>query len=225
MVQRHQLEEAPPGARVSPCPRCRREVYYLLAMPSGLPVPVNPTPQLGAVVAPPAPGVGGLFGVAEEPGTAMTAGGWPARVGQDVPRDVLVWVLHVPSCTNKRLSGARRVLEDEVPPLRPPVQDTKADRCSRCRRSILWLQTVNGKAVPLDPERHVGAPLTKEQAALLKGCAGVARGYTLRGEALAFLEDPAAARPPADLVAALPPGETFHLTHFASCPFAAGFRR
>ena len=70
--------------------------------------------------------------------------------------------------------------------------------CARCYAAIRWAKTPKGKAIPIDampPE---------------DGRANVVLSRDLLGELLATT---------------VKPGEGTHVSHFATCPYAAEFRR
>jgi hypothetical protein len=74
------------------------------------------------------------------------------------------------------------------------------DRCKSCRAQILWVVTVAGKVMPVDPE-----PAAAGNVQLLEtGCRVLSAGA---------LED------------ARSLGLPLHLSHFATCPTAAQHRR
>lgn len=97
----------------------------------------------------------------------------------------------------------------------PPERGT----CKGCGAAMLWVRTVEGKRVPLDPEPVKGQRLVQGERA-----AGgrIVRGYTLTGAMLAVLVD----APPPQLFDAPPAEEaTVYVSHFATCPDREAFTR
>lgn len=93
-------------------------------------------------------------------------------------------------------------------------------KCRGCGGAILWIRSVQGKAVPLDPEPYRGFVLSKKEARELRGTSDLRRGYNRYGEVVAIrvggqqlLLDSERER------------ETIWETHFASCPRRRAFRR
>lgn len=96
----------------------------------------------------------------------------------------------------------------------PPEEGT----CRGCGARMLWIRTVEGKRVPLDPAPHTGPQLLTGERAPAGG--KLVRGYTLAGAMLAVLEE----LPPAQLFdAPAAPEATVYVSHFATCPDREAF--
>lgn len=96
----------------------------------------------------------------------------------------------------------------------PPEEGT----CRGCGARMLWIRTVEGKRVPLDPIPVTGPRLVTGERA--PAGARLVRGYTLTGAMVAVLAD----LPPAQLFDAPAAEEaTVYVSHFATCPDREAF--
>lgn len=186
------------------CPYCRRQVFQVRDAAAGRLVILEPTEVNGLV----ANGTGGNPSVVE----GWTAEGQAAHVNPDAtsagPR-LTVYRDHARVCWQAARAGRR-----------PVDQDPERKACTGCGAPMLWIRTVDGKRVPLDPEPHHG-PLYATGEPVPEGF-HVVRGYGLDGAVRAILEGNAAG-----LFGELPKGDraTLYVTHFATCPERDSFKR
>lgn len=159
-----------------------------------------------------------LVGPNDPPGTVRgyTADGRPARVNPEAAlregdAQLTIHLAHASSCW--RAAAAARGA-----PTRHQVPERAA--CRGCGAAMLWIRTVDGKRVPLDPAPRRGH-LHGNGEAVPEGFQLV-RGYTLEGAVLAVLEGA-----PSGLFQAAPQGQlaTVYVTHFATCPERESFKR
>ena len=73
--------------------------------------------------------------------------------------------------------------------------------CAKCKKPILWARTKRGANLPLDPEPHAKGNI------LLVREINKATATVLPKEAIAKTSEP------------------LYISHFATCPFAAAFRK
>lgn len=187
------------------CRWCRRDVFSVRAADTGRVVTVEPQAVRGLLV------VGPLRRPAFVAG--WDAWGKPLVVNPEAAEGgtVEVYPDHGGTCLQTaRASG------------RTPEQVPDQGTCRGCGAAMLWIRTLEGRRVPLDPEPQDGP--SHEGGGAPKGWA-IVRGYDLRGACRAILKRAPGA--PFELFAGegSGPQDRVYVSHFATCPRRDDFKR
>lgn len=187
------------------CPYCQRDVFSVRDVAAGRVVVLDRTPKAGQLVTGPLRPPGAVSGWDAQGAAAVVN---PDAVAPQVVSEV--YEAHARTCHRMAAATGATV------PQRP-----ESGTCRGCGAPMLWIRTVEGKRVPLDPEAQEGPE---------HGGGGppagrlLVRGYDLHGAVRAITVPRPDAQPDLFPAKEAAPIRVF-VSHFATCPRRDDFKR